>query len=208
MKNDTLEKQTNRIADAIVELVERTDGPVTLVRVQREVPGFAGHEPPFWHHVITHASGETSYWGGMSEAGFAAFRKVTVGRMVAIQFVNIVPYLVDGVVSTDETWQPIVLLPARAANMDTPTGLIRYPQWFLEHMVRLAATGKSRSRQLTPHYVGATADQFFGIGTGEELPLPRRYPTAFDLISWPPQGRRESNLAGEVAQTSSGIGRA
>ena len=81
----------------------------------------------------------------MSRAGFAAFRKVTVGRMVAIQFVNIVPYLVDGVVSTDETWQPF-LLPA-AANMDTPTGLIRYPQWFLEHMVRLAATGKSRSRQ-------------------------------------------------------------
>ena len=30
MKNDTLEKQANRIADAIVELVERTDGPVTL----------------------------------------------------------------------------------------------------------------------------------------------------------------------------------
>ena len=48
MTNDTLEKQTNRIADAIVELVERIDGPVTLAQVEREVPGFAGHAPPFW----------------------------------------------------------------------------------------------------------------------------------------------------------------
>ena len=52
MTNDTLEKQTNRIADAIVELVERTDGPVTLARVEREVAGFAKHEPPSWSFVI------------------------------------------------------------------------------------------------------------------------------------------------------------
>lgn len=202
MDADTLEKQTSRIADAIVELVERTDGPVTLVQVQREIAGFAKHEPPSWSHLITHASGELSYWGEMSEAGLAALRKVTEERMVAVQFVNIVPYLVDGCVSTDETWQPIVLLPARAANMDTPTGLVRYPQWFLERMVTLTATGKSRSRPLTPRYAGASADQFFGIGTGDELPLPRRYPTASDLASW-------SNLVSKAGVPSpSGIGRA
>jgi hypothetical protein len=39
--NKQIEKQANRIADAIVELVERTDGPVTLARIHREIPGFA-----------------------------------------------------------------------------------------------------------------------------------------------------------------------
>ncbi len=48
-----LEKDTRRIADAIVELVERTDGPVTLVQVEREVPGFAKHDAPSWGHVLT-----------------------------------------------------------------------------------------------------------------------------------------------------------
>jgi hypothetical protein len=38
MKNDTQsEKETCRIAHAIVELVERTNGPVTLVQVEREI---------------------------------------------------------------------------------------------------------------------------------------------------------------------------
>ena len=72
MTNDTLEKQTNRIADAIVELVERTDGPVTLAQVEREVPGFAGHAPPFFDHVVRRAGRDTSRWYDMSEAGVGA----------------------------------------------------------------------------------------------------------------------------------------
>ena len=50
MKNDTQsEKETCRIAHAIVELVERTNGPMTLVQVEREIAGFAKHEPPSWN---------------------------------------------------------------------------------------------------------------------------------------------------------------
>jgi hypothetical protein len=48
MKTDQIEKSANRIADAIVELVERTDGPVTLAQVEREIPGFAKKDPPAW----------------------------------------------------------------------------------------------------------------------------------------------------------------
>ena len=49
MKNDTQsEKETCRIAHAIVELVERTNGPMTLVQVEREIAGFAKYEPPSW----------------------------------------------------------------------------------------------------------------------------------------------------------------
>ena len=204
MKNDTQsEKETCRIAHAIVELVERTNGPVTLVQVEREIAGFAKYEPPSWTHVITHANGETSFWSEMSESGLAALRKVTEERMVAVQFVNIVPYLFEKRLRTDEHWQPVVLLPAKAANMATPIGLMRYPEWFLNRgLAELATTGKYQARLLTPRYAGATADEFFGIGTGDELPLPRRYPTASDLASW-------SNLVSKAGVPSpSGIGRA
>ena len=41
---------TNRQAASPMQLfiVERTDGPVTLARVDREVAGFAKDEPPNW----------------------------------------------------------------------------------------------------------------------------------------------------------------
>jgi hypothetical protein len=62
------EKETRRIADAIVELVERKDGPVTLAQVEREVAGFATHESSSWSYVNEHAGKETVFWNGMSEA--------------------------------------------------------------------------------------------------------------------------------------------
>jgi hypothetical protein len=39
--NGQMENQANRVADAIVDLVERNNGPVTLARIGREIPGFA-----------------------------------------------------------------------------------------------------------------------------------------------------------------------
>src|SRR5215831_13354312 len=42
--NNQIEKEAGRIADEIVRLVERTNGPVTLVQVRREIPGFAALE--------------------------------------------------------------------------------------------------------------------------------------------------------------------
>jgi hypothetical protein len=183
MKNETLEQQVSRIADAIVELVERTNGPVTLAQVGREVAGFTKDDPPFWAHLITHASGETSFWYDMTEAGLAAFRQVMNGRRVAVQFVNMMPYLLEGYLIENEKWQPIMLLPAKAANVESPKYLLRYPLWCLEHIASRAAAGESPSRPLSPTcYVGATADQFFAVNTGE-LESEERY--SFDLSKLP-----------------------
>ena len=181
--NNQIEKEAGRIADEIVRLVERTNGPVTLVQVRREIPGFAALEPPFWSHTITHASGEISYWGEMTEAGGKALRKVTKERRVAVQFVNDVPYRFDGCVSTDENWQPVVLLPAEAANMQTPNGLMRFPEWFLKRYMELPDIGDNRP--LVSHYAGATADEFFDLNAGDQLFLfTKGAPTALDMIAW------------------------
>jgi hypothetical protein len=162
MKNDKhLKKLANDMADAIVELVERTDGPVTLARVDREVPGFAKKEPPSWCHVSTTAEGEMLIWDGMTEAGAAALRKVMHERKVAIQFVNMLPYLAEGYLLENENWWPIVLLPAKAANLDSPNCLIRASQQYRDYSIaRAAAEGKTGHRPLTPRRVRATADQF------------------------------------------------
>jgi hypothetical protein len=158
--NMQFDKQVDRVADAIVGLVERTDGPVTLARVHREVDGFAQHEPPFWAHVVRCASGEVSFWCEMSKAGLAAFQKVMDERRIAIQFVNTLPYVLDGCFRENENWQPIVLLPARAANLDGPKGLIRVPQEVQDQIARAAAEQKTSLRPLAPRYDGATADHF------------------------------------------------
>jgi len=161
MNTDTqLEEQTNRIADAIVELVERTNGPVTLARVDREVAGFAQHEGPSWSDVVTWNGGEASFWEGMSEPGVAALGKVIDEHRVAVQYVNFMPYLLDGRCSHDEYWQPIVLLPARAANVELRNRWIRVPKWYPEWDAAKETYGV---RLLTPVYSGATADYFFGI---------------------------------------------
>jgi len=165
MENN-LEREAGRIADAIVELVERSDGPVTLAQVQREISGFAKHEPPSWEHVVKHDGRETSFWSEMTEAGLTALLKVTRERRVAIQFVSILPYILDGCLIENEDWQPIVLLPARAANVDSPNWLLRVPPWCQEGLARATAEGKACHRLLTPPYVGATADHFFHVDTG------------------------------------------
>jgi hypothetical protein len=165
MKTD-LEKEAGRIADAIVELVERRDGPVTLTQVQREISGFANHEPSSLRHVVKHDGRETSFWSEMTEAGLTALLKVTRERRVAIQFVSMLPYLLDGCVIEDDDWQPIVLLPARAANVDSPNWLLRVPQRVKDDMAKQFVDGKAIYRLLTPRHVGATADHFFHVGTG------------------------------------------
>lgn len=63
----------------------------------------------------------------MTEAGLAALNNVTSEHRVAIQFVNVLPYLLENCIITRENWQPILLLPARAANIDTPNWLMRAP---------------------------------------------------------------------------------
>lgn len=143
-----------------------TNGFVTLALVEREVAGFAKHEPPTWQHVVTHASGETSFWYNMTEAGLAALEKVMSERRVAVQFVTPVLYILEGCLFKDENWQPIVLLPARAANVDSPNWLIRAPDWYQDFVAKAAANGKTGHRLLTPGSVCFTADPFFGVNIG------------------------------------------
>jgi hypothetical protein len=161
MKDETLEQEVSRIADAIVALVERADGPVTLAQVDREVRGFAAHEPPFCDHVLTGASSETSFWYDMSEPGLAALRKVLNERRVAVQFVSPILYLVEGCILENRNWQPIVLLPVRAANVETPNWSMRAPP-----QLRKMLAKHGRNRVVKPGVVRATADDFFGLSAG------------------------------------------
>ena len=79
------------MADAIVDLVGRTDGPVTLGEIDRKIPGFAANEPPSWNYYFELDDREVVIWDGMTKAGFLALRKVIRGRRVAVQFVNVLP---------------------------------------------------------------------------------------------------------------------
>jgi hypothetical protein len=157
-----VEKQADRIADAIVELVERTDGPVTLVRIDREIPGFAAKETPSWKYVTEHDSGEILIWDGMTEAGSAALRKVMSGRRAAVQhLINPLAYLLEGSYPQCENWIPVVLLPVRTANLDTPNWRMRVSQRALKlFMSNATATGRQGYRELTPSAVRLTADRF------------------------------------------------
>jgi len=155
-----IEKQASRIADAIVDLVERTDGPVTLARIEREVRGFGTNEPPAGEYFLAHDDGETVIWNRMTEAGLTALRKVIRGRRVAVQLVNVLPYFLEDCFIDDERWWPIVLLPARAANLETPAfPLMRASQQFRDYCI----TRANGNRLLTPGSVRSTADQFCSL---------------------------------------------
>jgi hypothetical protein len=156
-----MEKQASRIADAIVDLVERNNGPVTLAQIEREVEGFAKEEPPTWECFLERDDGETIIWNGMTEAGLTALRKVIRGRRVAVQLVNVLPYILEDRFIDDEHWWPIVLLPARAANLETPAfPLMRASQEYRDYCIKRAtAERKTGNRLLTPGAVRYTADQ-------------------------------------------------
>jgi len=156
-----IDQTTNAIANSIVELVERTDGPVTLARINREIPGFAKQTAPAWAYVVKHAEGEMLIWDGMTEAGLAALRHVISGRKVAVQLVNHLPYLAADCLLSDESWVPIVLLPKNAANLNTPNWLVRASQGGRDHCIaRAAKEGRSDYQPLVPGRVRFTADQF------------------------------------------------
>jgi hypothetical protein len=162
-KGREMTSQADHIADAIVELVEQTDGPVTLARIDREILGFAKKEPPTWEYVNEHASGETLIWNGMTKAGLAALRNVMCGRRVAVQhLIHPLLYLLDGGgYPQSEIWMPVVLLPVRAANLDTPNWRLRGSEILLGHFMRKAdEMGLQGYRRLTPSAVPRTADRF------------------------------------------------
>jgi hypothetical protein len=156
-----LERLSNKIADAIVNLVNDTNGPVTLSQVEREVPGFKSEEQSIWQYLIENSGKEYLIWSGMSEAGYTALRKVISEHRVALQFVNVLPYILDDRLLYDDDWLPSILLPAKAANLETPRRLLRastHSQKTL--MARAVADGKSGYKILTPSPLRLTADQF------------------------------------------------
>src|SRR5947209_7290861 len=89
-RNEQIENQAHRIADAIVDLVERTDGPVTFTQIEREVEGFATDEPSSWAYELGERPGQPAavIWDGVSEAGAAALRQAMCERRVAVQIVT------------------------------------------------------------------------------------------------------------------------
>jgi hypothetical protein len=151
-----------RIAKQIVDLVERTDGPVPLNKIDEQVRGFRAHCGPNWSYSIPNNSGEAVIWNGMTKPGAEALRYVLEKRQVALQFVNVFPYVFENVRLLDPAWQPVVLLPRRAANFDGPLWPFRVPPALAPQMA-LRVAGDDRYRVLTPKRVGFTADRFYGF---------------------------------------------
>jgi hypothetical protein len=155
------QREVERIAAAIIDLVERTNGPVLLSELDEKVSGFSAAHGPAHEYFISHNQGETLVWEGMTEAGYKALRNVLNTRQVAIQYVSILPYLLADAMSSNENWQPFVLMPARAANLDTPTWAMRVsPKMQVMMLKKAAATEHTGYRPLTPCPVRFTADQF------------------------------------------------
>jgi hypothetical protein len=139
---------------------------VTLLQVEREVPGFAKNDLPAWYFTLLRPGGEGFIWGGMTEAGQAALRKIIYGKKVAVQFVTPQPYLLDGggCYLDREDWQPLMLLPASAANISAPNLLARLSPRCLDNCTpRTRSEKRSGVRLLTPRLTRFSAD-FFSIG--------------------------------------------
>lgn len=148
-----------RIAREIVDLVERTDGPVPLNRLDEQVSGFRAPCRPNWSYFVRHDAGEAILWNGMTEAGYKALRHVLNERKVALQIVNALPYAFENVRLLDPNWQPVILLPVRAANIDGPNWTFRVPPALAPQMMSRVADD-ARYRPLIPRQVGSTADRF------------------------------------------------
>lgn len=148
-----------RIANEIVDLVERADGPVPLNKLDEHVRGFRAPYGPSWSYFIRHNAGEAIIWNGMTRAGNKALRQVLNDREVALQLVNALPYVAENVRLLDPDWQPAVLLPVRAANIDGPHWAFRVPPALAPKMMAGWA-GDARYRSLTPRQIGFTADRF------------------------------------------------
>jgi len=129
------------MAREIVSLVERIDGPAPLNRIDQHVSGFRALHGPSWSYFMRHSAGEAVLWDGMTEAGYKALRHVLNEREVALQLVNALPYIFENVRLIDPDWQPVLLLPVRAANINGPLWAFRVPPALApQMMLRLRVT--------------------------------------------------------------------
>ena len=169
-----LEKLSNKIADAMVDLANATDGPVTLLQVEREIMGFKSDKQPAWHFALL-SNGDGFAWGGMTEAGRSALCDVIYGKKVAVQFVTPEPYLLDGPTPylDRRDWQPIMLLPASGANISSPKFLARLSPQSLkdtlahppsERTAKFSLPSPRRLRSAADHFsVGDPRNKFFAL---------------------------------------------
>jgi hypothetical protein len=148
-----------RIAADIVDLVKRTNGPVPLNRIDAQVQGFRANSGPSWSYFIQLSTGEAVIWDGMTEAGYKALRRVLNERQVALQVVNVLPYVIEDVRLLDPAWQPIVLLPIWAANVDGPNWAFRVTPALAGDFVS-GPQADGRHRLLQPKASCFTADRF------------------------------------------------
>jgi hypothetical protein len=147
-----------RIADAIVALVERTNGPVLLHEIGQEIAGFKATGKNGYIYFIQYDGKETVFWAGMTRCGFEALQSVLNNRRVAVQYVSYLLYFFDGVEIDVDGWEPIALLPSRAANLSTSKWDLRVSP---EAQQIAVATGKAQP--LVPQPVRFTADHFSAL---------------------------------------------
>ena|SRR5579862_5003896 len=162
MVNKRLDQMVTAIADAIVKLVERTNGPVTLARLEREIPGFAVDRSPGWSYGFEDSGEECFVWGGMTEAGSKALHDVMNGQKLAVQFVHGLVYLAEDRLLENDDWLPLVLLPKWAGCLSGPNFLLRASPLLQERFLAEAAEKGLAGcvGVVTPQTDGLTADRF------------------------------------------------
>ena len=158
--NIKLSGMASAISKAIVEIVERTDGPVTLAQIEREIPGFAAEEAEAWEYYFGPPECKRVIWDGMTEAGRMALSDVITGCKVAIQFVSDLLYLTEGCLFCRDNWTPVVLLPKKAATLRIPNRLVRLSQSNRDFFAARARAKRDSYECLTPSPMRFTVDQF------------------------------------------------
>lgn len=158
--NHTVQRRANKIANAIVKLVDQV-GPVTLAHINRNISGFSKKDDPSWSYHLDSVVGRWLIWNGMTEAGLLALRGVLRNRRVALQWVDVRPYLIENFVLENDDWRPALLLPANAANLDSPDRLLRVSPAYQQYCLKTAAEEKLAGyRALTPALPPLFTDQF------------------------------------------------
>ena len=151
----------NSIANAIVDLVERADGPVTFASLAREIKGFAAAAPSAWEYLVETPMGELIIWDGMTAEGYGALREVMSGRRVAVLFVSPLPYRQENHICEQANWLPLALVPKSAGNLESPNWLLCASPGYYEHALARAQQEGIAGYRPVAGAKSAHADQAF-----------------------------------------------
>jgi hypothetical protein len=115
--------KVERIADAIVALVERTNGPVFLHEIDQEIAGFKATGKNGYIYFIERDGKETVFWAGMTKCGFEALQSVLKNRRVAVQYVSGFPYVFDVFMSMSIIGSPSSSCPCARRTLPLRNGI-------------------------------------------------------------------------------------